>query len=268
MRLQSDASCAPHAVFLRMVLPGWPQHYLGQKRRGRLMLGAYLALLLLGVFSLGTTLSSLALGLALAVHASSIADVVLLGANGWRSRIQAVVVCWAAVGLIVYYPPLWALSRAFDVSRFQVNTGQFAAGDVIVLWHGTPKVGDVVVFQLEPARVLGGVPGGYGMANYQLRGYFVDRIIAGPGQSVSWQQRQLLVDGRPSEWQPLNPQAVDCDLQFVVPADYYGILPGYDIQGMPQLPPHVWQSISCVPRWRIVGRAVAWQRPLWRWRRF
>ena len=176
------------------------------------------------------------------------------------------VLCFTLVGLVVYCPVVWAVSRVVNVSQFQVSVGQFRAGDAIILLRSTPEVGDVVLFQIPPADVRGRMADGHQL-QYELRGYFADRIIAGAGQSVCWSRQQLLVDGHPSPWQPLNPQAVDCDLQFVVPDNYYGILPGYEVPGRSRLPAQVWQTICCVPQRSIVGPVLLWHRPYWHWRR-
>ena len=106
-----------------------------------------------------------------------------------------------------------------------MSGGPLHAGDAILYRPGgSPDVGDVVLYQITPGTVQL-EPRGDTPRSTSCRGEFIDRIIAGPGQSVTWKQRQLLVDGQPSPWQPLEPAAVDADLQFTVPAGYYGILP-------------------------------------------
>lgn len=264
---QFEWKCSAQWVFLRMAVPGWPQRYLGHKHRGRFILGLYLALLLAGLVSIGTTLGALLIGLALAVHMSGIMDVLWSGTGEWRTRIEMAFLCFVLVGLTVYFPVVWAVSRVVSVSQFQLSVGQFHAGDAIVLLRTDPDIGDVVLFQIQPTVARGRTPGG-GALEYNLQGYFVDRIIAGPGQSVSWSKQELLVDGQPSLWQPLNPQAVACDLHFVVPDNYYGVLPGYEVPGAPPFPPQVWQTISCVPQRSIVAPVLLWHRPYWHWRRF
>ena len=57
-----------------MLVPGWPQHYLGHSRRGRIFLWLYLVLLLLGLLSLGTTTAAVLLGLAVAVHVPAVSQ--------------------------------------------------------------------------------------------------------------------------------------------------------------------------------------------------
>ena len=137
-----------------------------------------------------------------------------------------------------------------------------------MLWWRGPVArtspGHVVVYRL-PATVRGRTAAGYA-ALYAVQGEFIDRIVAGPGQSVSWKGRQLTVDGQASPWQPLYPQGVPCDLEFVVPEGCFAILPGYDLPGTVSIPPQMWQTVSCVPRQNILGPVLLWHRPFWRWR--
>jgi type IV secretory pathway protease TraF len=255
----------PAGIFLRMVVPGWPQRYLGQPQRGRIMLWLYLGLLLVGLVSIGTTFGGLVLGTALAVHISSIIDVLWPAAHGWRTRLAVSAICVAAVGVVVYAPAAWAMSQVVGVRRMNMDAGPLHAGDAFLFRPGgSPDVGDVVLYQIAPGSVQTRTAGGYA-AQYVLRGEFIDRIIAGPGQSVSWKRRQLLIDGQPSPWQPLNPAAVDADLQFKVPAGYYGILPSTQPQNAPRFPPDVLYMMSLVPQQNIIGTVWLRHQPIWRW---
>lgn len=257
----------PVGVFLRMVVPGWPQRYLGQPQRGRLMLGLYAALLALGTLSLGTTFGALVLGTALAVHISSILDVLWPVAQGWRTRCVAMLACVAAVGTLVYLPAIWAFSQVLGVRQIAITAGPLRAGDAILFRPGAAAdVGDVVLYEISQAQVLTRAPGGY-PAYYRVQGQYIDRIIGAGGQVIEWKQQRLRVDGQSSPYQPLHPAAVTADLQFTVPAGYYGILPSTQPQNAPSFPPEVWQTISLVPQGQILGRVVLRQRPIGRWGR-
>jgi hypothetical protein len=175
----------PAGVFLRMVVPGWPQRYLGQPQRGRIMLRLYLGLLFVGLVSVGTTFGGLVLGTALAVHISSIIDVIWPAVPGWRTRLAVTAVCVATVGLVVYAPAAWAMSRFVGVRWITIDASPPHAGDAILFRPGgSPDVGDVVLYQITPDRVATRTAGG-DAAQYVLRGEFIDRIIAGPGQTRS-----------------------------------------------------------------------------------
>jgi len=257
----------PAGVYLRMVVPGWPQRYLGQLQRGRVMLWLYVALLGLGILSIGTTFGALVLGTALAVHISSMMDVLWPAAHGWRTRSLAILVCVAAVGTVVYLPPIWAASQFVGVRRIALTAGPLHAGDAILYRPGgSAEVGDVVLYEIAEAGVQARTPAGY-PAYYRVQGQFIDRIVAGPGQAIVWKQRRLQIDGQSSPHQPLHPSAVTADLQFTVPAGYYGILPSTQPQDAPRFPPEIWQAMSLVPQRQILGRVVLRQRPIWRWGR-
>jgi type IV secretory pathway protease TraF len=265
MSPEFDWDRLPAAVFLRMAVPGWPQRYLGQPRRGRFMLQLYLVLLSVGVLSIGTSFGSLLLGTALAVHISSIMDVLWPLAQGWRTRMVVSAACVAVVGALVYAPVVWAASQVVGVRTITMAAGPLHAGDAILYRPGgSPDVGDVVLYEITPGTVQTRTAGGYA-AQYVVMGEQIDRIIAGPGQSVTWKRPQLLVDGQPSRWQPLDPAAVDADLQFTVPPGYYGILPSTRPQNAPHYPPEVWQAMSLVPQDNIRGPVVLRHQPIWRW---
>lgn len=257
----------PAGIFLRMVVPGWPQHYLGQARRGQGMLGLYLGLLALGILSIGTTFGALLLGTALAVHISSILDVLWPVAHQWRTRAVALLLCLAVVGTVVYWPAIWAVSQVLGVRRIAITAGPLQAGDAILYRPGgAADVGDVVLYEIQQAQILTRTPGGY-PAYYRVQGQFIDRVLAAGGQVIEWKQQRLRVDGQDTPYQPLHPAAVTADLQLTVPLGYYGILPSTQPQDAPPFPPEIWQTISLVPQGQILGRVVLRQRPIWRWGR-
>ena len=76
--------------------------------------------------------------------------------------------------------------------------------------------------------------------------------------------RQLLVDGQPSPWQPLNLAAVDADLQFTVPTGYYGILPVPDPE-RPSVSAGGLAGDVLVPRQNIRGPVLLRHQPIWHW---
>ena len=227
----------------------------------------YVALMAVGSLTIGTTFGALMLGTALAVHISSIIDVLWPVAHGWRTRSVATLVCIAAVGAGVYFPVIWAASQIVNVRRVAMPAGPLRAGDAILFRPGTAAgVGDVVLYEIPPAWVMTRTPAGY-PANYYVQGEFVDRVLAAGGQSVAWKQGRLQIDGQDSPHQPLHPAALTADLQFNVPAGYYGILPSTQPWNAPSFPPEVWQTISVVPQGRILGRVVLRQRSFWWWGR-
>ena len=70
-----------------------------------------------------------------------------------------------------------------------------------------PQPGDVVHYGLAPQDIPMAGFGGHG-AIYRLQGDRIDRILARGGDKVTCSQGELLVNGQPSPWLPLNPLAI------------------------------------------------------------
>ncbi len=251
-------------VWLRLALPGWPQRYLGQRKRGQVFWWLYVILLLVALISLGTTAGALAVGLALSLHISSICDICWSADRDWRVGLSTSAAMIAVVGVSLYLPAVWTMSRFVGVRRINLTAGPLREGDAVVYHRGTAHVGDVVVYRIREHQLAARGNVGENIA-YFVRGEYIDRIVAGPGQLVLWEDRHLLVDGHPSAWQPLNPGGIPADLKFVVPEGYYGILPSTQPQVAPVFPSQVWQAVSIVPRQSIEGVVVLRHRPPWRW---
>ncbi len=262
-----DGQRLPWGVCLRMVVPGWPQTYTGQRQRGRWMLGLFLVLFAAGMVAIGTSCGALLLGTAVAVHISSIMDVLWPIAHDPRDRALAVLVGVVAVGAVVYAPPVWLLSQIVGVRRIAITAGPLQAGDVFLYRPGRAvNTGDVVLYEIPRAQVPTRTATGYA-AVYRVQGEYVDRIIARAGQAIVWEDGRLYVDGQRAPFQPLHPDTVTTDLRFTVPQGYYGILPSTQPQDAPPFPPDIWQALSLVRPSQIRGRVVLRQWPLWRWGR-
>src|SRR5690606_28629299 len=65
-------------VVWRMIIPGWAHRYSGYHIRAMIFFFSYLALLLSGLYFIGTNRGGLLLGLAFSCHASSILDLTIL----------------------------------------------------------------------------------------------------------------------------------------------------------------------------------------------
>jgi hypothetical protein len=74
----------PAGAFVRMIVPGWGQWYLGNAARARNYFVPWLGLLLMAMFSGRTVLASVALYAALCVHSISIADLLCRPARKMR----------------------------------------------------------------------------------------------------------------------------------------------------------------------------------------
>jgi hypothetical protein len=267
-----DAPALP--VLLRMLVPGWPQKYLGRVRRGRIFFWSYLAAILLGLVSVGSPLGGGLLGVALSLHAASILDVVV---NAQGASLRSIVVNSAACLLVLtgglYWPAGWLISRVAVPQRILISTPPFAAGDVILynpsaFRNATPEVGDVVICNLPPRRIP--APGRYYGYNAMLEvgGLRIERLLAGPGSKVQWAAGELTVDDRPAEWLPLTLDAMP-DFSLVVPANSYLMVPspiafedfGYVAYNTPGL---AFRQPAIVTRTAILGRVFFRNQPLWR----
>jgi hypothetical protein len=94
----------------------------------------------------------------------------------------------------------------------------------------------------------------------------IDRILAGPGDGVLWQDGRLTVNGRPSDVRPLNPGSAPKRLEVTLPADGFLILPTTTPLLSPGDVEATWHSLSVVPADRVRGRVYAITNPLKRLR--
>jgi hypothetical protein len=85
-------------VLLRVVVPGWPQIFAGDRARGKILLGIYTGLLGLGALAWGSDLGSTFLLLAAAVHAASVVDAVFNATSGAIARAIGLMLCFAVLG--------------------------------------------------------------------------------------------------------------------------------------------------------------------------
>jgi hypothetical protein len=249
----------------RMLVPGWAQRFQGQTQRGRAFFGVWSALLTTGLLSFGSTFGSIMLGLAFAVHAGSALDLLL----PVRDRTpQQILIRGLIVGLVllaIYIPPGRVLLHFVDARQWLRSEEPFAAGDVVLFnprayVSDEPQVGDVVLFQdsnwfaQAPEYRHTIIRGGEG----------IDRVLAGPGSTVSWKEGELWVDGRQSTLRPLNGQALPNQADLRVPAGMYYIVPSTStIAGVALRSTQPDRVLR--PRETILGRAIVRHYPLWRW---
>jgi hypothetical protein len=238
-----------------MVIPGWPQIYSGRIARGRLMLFGWLILLLSGLVLIGTERGGLLLGLAVACHAASVLDVVLNGYERAIDRLRVAAVALVAVLLLGYFPAALLFGQIASPQYIGVNSGALKPGDVLLLnqlaytW-ASPAPGDVVVYNLEAAWVPG--------AHYRVEaGRRVDRVLAIGGQSVKAESGLIRVDGKPPQWLPLNPSALQCSFDVVVPPHHCLILPSTDLN----ITEEVATNVCLVPNSAIRGRVYLRSQP-------
>jgi hypothetical protein len=250
----------------RLIVPGWAHFASGQVYRGQLFLRIYLALLVSGLLLAGTTLGSILLGLAFSAHASAALDILYQYWGEWRTRIVGAAAVMAVLGVVLYWPAGWFVTRFADPQVLGEVAAPFQEGDTILCnrWaylRSSPKVGDVVRYEIPDAgmRNLPGIQG-----NVRIRhGDGIDRILAEPGDEVRWADGQLVVNGEASPWKPLNPERVP-PLSFTVPGGCYLILPSVVPFFTSQTAVSLWRTLSLVPASNIAGKVYVRHQPLWR----
>ena len=248
-------------LLLRMIVPGWAQRYAGRTTRGRWISWCYLGLLLSGLLFLGTGWGSLLLGLALALHAASIMDIVATSVPDLRQRLIYSGVAVLLLAVVVYYPAGWLLGRVAAPQIFNLASPPFEAGDVVLVNPSAyrsrdPQPGDVVQYGRAPQDIPMAGFGGHG-AIYRLQGDRIDRILARGGDRATCSQGEFLVNGQPSPWLPLNPFPLPDTLDITVPENCYLIFPSADVMRAA-----IWQNASIVPRRQIWGRVYWRTQPL------
>jgi hypothetical protein len=249
------------ATASRMLVPGWPQWSRGYVTRGRLFIGGYCLLLFFGLLMCGWAVGSLFLGLAFSVHLASIVDSLVGRFAQFRDRLAFTALCAIMLALFLYVPVGWAISRVATPIQITQRQPPFEAGDV--LWYNrwsSPTPGDLVLYEFLPAR-RGGRSRGL-VAVYELGGQHIDRLVALAGQTISWQDGELLVDGEPSPWQSRFKNGLDNGESFRVPESYVMILPDNAVPAGLEFTPADWRPLALVPQHRVSGRPFFRSLPL------
>lgn len=244
-------------VFGRAIVPGWPQFYLGQPVRGRCFLYVYMGLMFLSFLLYGTTFGSLLLGLAFGVHVASLVSILHLGGLRGASYWSGVILVFLVLALGVYMPVGWLLTRAASPAELRLDSPPFVYGDVVlyspgIYWFRDPQPGDVVLYdQLGGNFPLAPPQHGYIRVDPGQR---IDRILAGPGDRILWEDGQLTLNGQPSPLQPLNPRTRLPRFILDIPQGYYLILPTTGPGLPPQMTAENLRGLVVVPLSSIHGR--------------
>ena len=206
----------------------------------------------------------LLMGLAVSCHVSSILDVALRNIHEFSQRLWRSLVIFVAVILFIYFPVAWLVGQVASPQRIRMNALPFEAGDVLLVnrtalrWF-SPQVGDVVQYEIPRTTVTRRTHGGLN-AQVVITGSHIDRILAVGGQQVDCRDGVFRVDGKPSDFRPLNPQWTSCVPELRVPEGQYLIVPSTN----PYITPNVIHEICLVPRSRLSGRVYFRTQPLTR----
>jgi hypothetical protein len=257
----------PFAVIFRMIVPGWPQVYEGRKLFGILLFCGYCLSMPLSLLYISTAFGNVLLGVAITLHASSIVESVFARVDVQESRILYSIGYLLVTAFIIYAPAAYIVSRVALPMQFMIKIPPFNAGDVVLYNQSAyrrlaPQVGDLVVYRLPNERVFTFHNQQGQNVIYDFRGQEVPgRIIAGPGQRIFYDKRQLLVDGRPSQWSQLFSEYFHEDISTTLPNDSYFVLCGLT-RITQSIPESLYPLFSVVPRESIVGRIYFQTQPL------
>lgn len=267
--LSPDTELPSWGLLGRLVVPGWAQIHSGQATFGKWLLAGYAVSVAVAAVCFGSSACSFLLGMAFACHGVSVYDVVRRSSEGIRDRAFRMLLGCGLLVALVYLPAYTFATRYVDAVVIQQNAYPLQAGDVLLVrpfssGRSTPRAGDVVQYQIASQRVMGHTPAGIAAA-YLIQGARIDRVLAGPGQVISWDDGQLTVDGQRSPLRPLNPAGASLSLGVTLPPDSWFILPSTDVvTGQFQPTRENWEMWSIVRTPQIEGRVI-WRS--WPWSR-
>ncbi|MDB5336491.1 MAG: hypothetical protein JWN70_2110 [Planctomycetaceae bacterium] len=267
-QLDVDPDNRWHSIFaaLRLIIPGWPQFVASKFKLGGFLLGGYLACGLLAVIFYGTTIGSLLIATAITIHSIAVYDVARSSTKDYPVRNSRILLGCGLLGTFLYLPLFNLVPYYAAPFSIQIDRDPLLVGDVLLVNRGAyvwapPQVGDIVVYVIAPAQVGGVAQGRNAVINITLQR--IDRVLAGPGQSVMWDGKTLTIDGQPATHRPLNLAFSALPLTLIVPPQHYFILPSGE--RLPELLPNgesLASTLSIIPIDNIQGR-VFWRNSPW-----
>jgi hypothetical protein len=249
-------------TIVRSLVPGWAHFHRGNPGRALLFFCGYMMLLLPAIVLAGTYAGSMLLGTAFALHVAASSDALVGRFATFADRLAFTGLCGLAIVLALYLPAGWLISRVATPIRINHNLLPYQEGDV--LWYNRSaalSTGDLVLYEIPPTSVRGRTEAGHA-ANFTFRDQWINRVLAVPGQQISWDKGQLLVDGIPSLWQPNLGLHSNLSEAFVVPDDHFLIAAGNLVPAGAQLDSATWRRLCVVPRSSIQGRVYFRSLPL------
>ena len=265
--LNSDAELPSMGILCRLAVPGWAQIHGGHTTLGRGLFVGFAILLLASLVCFGSTTCSILLGLAFSCHGTSVYDVARRSSPSIRDRLFRALLGCGLLAALVYLPVYSIANRYVEAVIIQQDRSPLRAGDVLLLrrfafGRSTPRIGDVVQYQMSRDSVMGRTPDGYA-ARFEFGGARIDRILAGPGQLIFWDAGQLTIDGVRAQLRPLNPGGATQSLSLKLPPDSWLILPSTDfVNTQFQATKENWEKSCVVPTSQIDGRVI-WRSSPW-----
>ncbi len=252
------------AEYASLAIPGLHQFQRGESGRGRLFLGVFAILAAVAIVFAGTGPGSMLLGMLFAWHVVATVDVI---ARDFvtpvdRLRLTAIVAIGLAVAL--YLPGAWLVQRVATPVSIALPTGQFRTGDVV--WYSRSahaQPGDLVLYEISTTRSALRGTNLYPTV-YEIGGERINRLVAVAGQTVRIDDAgMLLVDGKPSPWQPAPGCNLPAERDILVRPKHVFILPENLLPGRPMLlNPDAVLTLAIVPTDRVRGPLLGRSFPL------
>jgi hypothetical protein len=241
---------------LGLIIPGYAFFVLRRQITGRIISGAYGALLLVAVIGLGSSVATLAYGFMVALHAVSVAIVLesWLQPAGFGRRLVLVLLATLVLAVLCYLPAQrWIQSQLIMPLRVGTQDLMLIPDDRTA----SLRPGVVRVFRFGGGiRVQGA---------YLGQGYVVAEIQGGPGDRIQFESGLYRINDRAHRARPLMPSTGE----WVVPENHWFIWPDSSIRvqgALPALDPGqmdaLLREMALVPSSRVVGRPLRW----WFWR--
>ncbi len=254
---------------LASVLPGLGQRLSGRAQLGWYLLGGY-ALALLGLILFLSPVWWLFLAILVGIHAFAIVDCLFYKVT-YVSRLLVGVTGVVAFIALLYGPYAgvgWLINGVVRLEYIGGNVGNLKGGDVLAFkgrWFSTSDEygpGDVVLYHIDRQA---------GQGWYIAEGMLLDRILAGPGDRVSQEEGQLLVNGHPLPDDYGLPSRLQLPerLNLLLSPNTYFIYPTVPIDEPPGQRgwlrnAKIRSRLSCVHRQDIRGNPSIVVSPFWR----
>jgi hypothetical protein len=162
----------------------------------------------------------------------------------------------------VYGPMAWCITRVAAPVALAGPFDTLQAGQVVLVNQidaAESRDGQVVLFNSSTNLTSEGLLG----QRYLVTDQSVGRVVAGPGEELTWKGGVLFANGEPSRWQPVEPINPNVGWEFRVPQDSVVIHSMAAFAGT-QFGNAIGQELLGIPRSQIVGR-VYWRcQPLWK----
>jgi len=258
-----SANLTVFGMFWKGTLPGLAQWYYGRTPHDRHFFFGWLILLIAAFLTLGLTAFGFLLGAAVMCHLASIIDITILTCPARLDRLFLFAVMTIGAFFLFYVPTsvVWGHLGVLEVTAV---VGPLQIDDAL-LYRGSwrtikPRIGSLAYYR-APHVTYSTTGEGAPDNLYLLDGPTFDRVLAREGETVSWKEGILTIDGKPPLCQPFTTFPQPPDTTFVVPPDYCYIVPSVAFQGIPRplgMPKkgEDWQAMGLVPYRSVYG--VIW----------